>query len=69
MQSSFEKISKNSSCFPSQLGNWPSAILFILTAATAITLHTKSYKIATMTKHSFVKFNFSSPSVSLRNAP
>ena len=46
IQSSFEKISKNSPYFPSQRGNPPSAILFILTAATAITPHTKSYEIA-----------------------
>ena len=69
MQSSFEKISKNSPCFPSQRGNPLSAILFVLRAAAAITPHTKSYEIAIMTMHSFVKFNFSSPSVSLRNAP
>ena len=69
MQSYFEKISKNSpySYFPSQRGNSPSAI-FILTAAAAITPHTKSYEIAAMAVHSFVKCNFSCPSVSLRNA-
>ena len=60
---------KASSCFPSQQGNPPAAILFVLTAAAAITLHTKSYEIAAVTMHSFVKFNFSSPSVSLCNAP
>ena len=66
----FEKISKNSPCFPSQRGNRrpPSAILFILTAAAAITPHTKSYEIVVMTMHSVVEFNFSSLSVSLRNA-
>ena len=69
MQSSFEKISKNSPCFPSQRGNLSSAILFILTAAAAITAHTKSYEIAAMIMHSFVKFYCSSPSVSLCNAP
>ena len=69
MQSPFERISKNPPIFPSQRGNPPTAILFILKAATAITSHTKSYEIAAMTTHSFVKFNFSSPSVSLRNAP
>ena len=56
--SSSKKISKNSPCFPSQRGNPPSAILFILTAAAAITPHTKYYEIAAMTMHSFVKFNF-----------
>ena len=50
------KSSKNSHCFPSQQGNPPSAILFILTAATAIAPHTKSYEIAGMTVHSVVKF-------------
>ena len=60
MQSSFEKISKNSPSFPSQRGNPPSAIMFILTAAAAaITPYTKPYEIAPMTMHSFVKFNFS----------
>ena len=44
-------------------------MLFILTAAAAITPHTKSYEIAAMTMHSFVKFNFSGPSISLSNAP
>ena len=66
MQSSFEKISKSSPCFPFQRGNPRSAILFILTAAAAITPYTKSYEIAAMTMHFFVKFNFSSPSLSLR---
>ena len=69
MQSLFEKISKNKPFFPSQWGNLSSAILFILTAAAAITLYTKCYEIAAMTMHSFEKFNFSSASVSLRNAP
>ena len=69
IQSSFEKISKNSPCIPSLRGNPPSAILFILTAGAVITPHTKSYEIAAMAMHSSVKFNFSSPSVSLRNAP
>ena len=68
MQSSFKKISKNSPCLPSQRGNLQSTILFILTVAAAITPHTKSYEIAAMMMHSFVKFNFSSPSVCLRNA-
>ena len=68
MESSFEKINKNTPCFPSQQGNPPSAILFIMTAAAAITPHTESYEIAAMTRYSFVKFNFSSPSVSLSNA-
>ena len=63
------KISKNAPCFPSQLGNRPCTIVFILTAAAVITPHIKSYEIAAMTMHSFVKFNFYSPSVSLRNAP
>ena len=69
VQSLFEKISKNSPYFSSQRGNLPSAILFSLTVAAAITQRTKSYEIDAMTMHSFVKCNFSSPSVSLRNAP
>ena len=44
-------------------------ISFILTAVSTITPHTKSYEIAAMKMHSFLKFNFSSPPVSLRNAP
>ena len=55
MQSSFEKINKTSHCFPSQRGNPPFAILSILTAASAITPHTKSYEIAAMTMHPFVE--------------
>ena len=68
MQSLFEKINKNSPCISSQRGNPTSAVSFILTAAAAITPHSKSYEIA-MTMHSFVKFMFSIPSVSLPNAP
>ena len=43
--------------------------MFILTAAAAITQHTISYEITAMTMNSFVKRNFSSPSVSLHNTP
>ena len=67
MQSSFEKISKTHPVFLLKEKNPISALLFIFTAAAAITPHTKSYEIPAMTMHSFVKFNFSSPSVSLRN--
>ena len=50
----FEEISKSSPSFPSQRGNSPSAILFILTAVAAITPHTKSYEIVAVTTHFFV---------------
>ena len=41
----------------------------ILSAATTITPHKKSYEITVMTMHSFVKYNISGPSVSLCNSP
>ena len=58
MQSSFEKISKNAPCFHSQRGYPPPTIVFILTAAAAITPIKKSYEIAAMTMHSFVNSTF-----------
>ena len=100
MQSSFEKISKHSPCFPSQLGQPPSAmffcfvffvlffvffllfcvcvcvcvcvcfvvVVFLQQPQQSIRIQNLN-EIAAMTMHLFVKFNFSSPSVSLRNAP
>ena len=53
MQSLIEKISKNS-----KQGNPTSAILFILTVATAVIPHTKSDDIAAMAMHPFLKLNF-----------
>ena len=58
MQSLFEKISKNSPCFPSKRGNPTSAILFILTIAAALILHTKSDDIAAMAMYTVLKLNF-----------
>ena len=69
MQSSFEKISKSSPCFPSKRGNLQSAILFMLSTAAAICTQTKPYEISTMSIHSVVKLNFSRLSVCLHNAP
>ena len=53
MQSLIEKISKNS-----KHGNPTSAILFILTVATAVIPHTKSDEIAAMAMHPVLKLNF-----------
>ena len=73
MQSSFEKISKNSPCFPSKRGNLQSAILFMLSTAAAIITQKKKkkknpYEISAMSIHAIVKLNFSHLSLCLHNA-
>ena len=68
MQSSFEKISKTSPCFPSKRGNLQSAILFMLSTASTIITQKETYEISAMSIHSVVKLNFSRLSVYLHNA-
>ena len=58
MQPLFEKISKDSPCFPFKRGYLTSAILFILKVATAIIPHTKSDEIATMAMYHVLSLNF-----------
>ena len=59
---SFEKVAKNSPCFPSQQENLPSAILFILSTAAAIIMQRRSMEISAMLIHSVVKLNLTHPS-------
>ena len=59
MQSSFEKISKKLTLFAFSTTKSAVRHLAFLTASAAITPHTKSYAIAALTMHSFVKFKFS----------
>ena len=68
MQSLFENISKNSTCFHSKRGNLTSAILFVLTVGSAIIPHIKSDEIAAMAMHLVLKPNFFYISICLRNA-
>ena len=63
MQLLLKKISKNQTSFTPKRGDPPSAILFILTTATGITLLTESSNIPIMTVHFVVKVSFSRLSV------